>query len=1509
MPYKPDNPGLRPLRALDYDFNMHTNPQRKSILIYGCLALLMALALILRLVGIGKESLWWDEYTSHVYLNAPSLFDFLILNRSLDPLTLPFYYTLEYLWTHYIHDSVITLRLMSIAIGIATIPILYLLGRRMFGTWAGLTAAAMLAVSPTHIHHSQSIRMYVVFIFLSTVVIWSFILLLEKPRLSLWALHGIASLLLYWTHPFAGLVPAVMGAFLLLRLTSRWSFFLRWTLLQCLLFAPTVIYLSSVRFWPQNTTTDWLAPPSLGSLLADIFYDDISAFHWQFRLGHFAQEHAALRMSFDTLTALLLAAALFYIVLSLFRKKCQENARQREYAQLLLVWLFLPPLMLFGVSWLLRPCMFPRYTVHCTLALYLLSGGAVQLLRTRVRQTTAILVLAGFTLLQWAWLQPGPQRTDWRSAGLLLHDQVKENDVVLVENMLWRDVFIHNLKYMTSGPLPVPVSAAGSPSILAAQTALCLGMLPRHCDAGPPPRVWAVIAMDYFEPGPPVAFEECLQRWAIPFERWFFPSIREIYVYRMEQSNAPVPDTMKALFENWDKVTPGKPRGKDDLDHHAMQAFGDLATELALKGRTTPALELLDGIFNESAFAKEVYGNLRQAIATGDNIAGKAKAIQRLWEGYGFRDNGQKAYMRQAFKQAADLDPKHTIANFELGMELAAVKDYQGAREALLRVIDRDGSYRDMLKSLIDSLQTGEDVPAKLDAVNAYRKALMAIASNDPNTAESLLGEAMKRDPTLAAAQLMLGYVLTEQNKYQGADAVLSQYLNMNDSPNVDAVAHMALIQAENNHPEEVRKQLEQLFKKSPGARKVYGPLMTAAQEGRDLQKAAAAIRAFWKGFELRGQGRRDEARDAFALAVEEDPNNAYANLELGLELAVAGETARAAAVLKQAAQLDTSYANMLANLIPALEKNEGVTAKLDAVSAYRNSLFALGRKDTEQAEQDLQQALKLDPQLSEAQLMLGYVLTERDHYDKADEALKQYLKMSDMPDVDAYAHMALIQAEHHRPELVEKTLNLLFEKNPRARKIYGSLYEAVVSEGDYSQAAASIRALWEGFDARREGKEDLAAAAFSKAVKLDPDNTLANLEAGLELAAQNNRPAALEALKRAVDQDPEYGNMLQHLLHDLENGADATGSVKAVRAYRRGLLAQSQGNYEEAVAALGEAVQADMRMDDAHTSRVFNLVILHRYDEALAGIEHYLAGTSTPAAGAYGLLAVIRIAKHDTEAALDAVRTAVTLDPAYGNQFGPVFSAVLEEKDYTKAKAEMDKLKAQGIDLYPLMDGLIQDYLATEPGLDTNEEDNMARKKANTYWKDMVRFAEEDKKAPLLSGGVLFTGSSTARMWDVKKCFPDLPVLNRGFGGSTFSDVVLFADEIMGSHKPDVIVLYSGDNDIARGNSAEQTAADCMAALNRLRAASPQSRIVVLGIKPCASRWEQYPIMQQANALIAEQVKSKENVVFLDLAHLLLGTDGQPLPECYRDDKLHLSDEGYRRWSEALRPYLTQST
>ena len=63
----------------------------------------------------------------------------------------------------------------------------------------------------------------------------------------------------------------------------------------------------------------------------------------------------------------------------------------------------------------------------------------------------------------------------------------------------------------------------------------------------------------------------------------------------------------------------------------------------------------------------------------------------------------------------------------------------------------------------------------------------------------------------------------------------------------------------------------------------------------------------------------------------------------------------------------------------------------------------------------------------------------------------------------------------------------------------------------------------------------------------------------------------------------------------------------------------------------------------------------------------------------------------------------------------------------------------------------------------------------------------------------IVFSGSSSIRFWiDLDKDFIEYDILNRGFGGSIFSDLNYFINELIIKHNPDLIVLYEGDNDIA---------------------------------------------------------------------------------------------------------------
>ena len=92
---------------------------------------------------------------------------------------------------------------------------------------------------------------------------------------------------------------------------------------------------------------------------------------------------------------------------------------------------------------------------------------------------------------------------------------------------------------------------------------------------------------------------------------------------------------------------------------------------------------------------------------------------------------------------------------------------------------------------------------------------------------------------------------------------------------------------------------------------------------------------------------------------------------------------------------------------------------------------------------------------------------------------------------------------------------------------------------------------------------------------------------------------------------------------------------------------------------------------------------------------------------------------------------------------------------------------------------------------------------------KTIAAFEQQDKAKPPPKNAVLFVGSSSIVRWDVKKSFPDLDVINRGFGGSEIADSVHFAPRIIVPYEPRLIVFYAGDNDLAAGKTPERICAD----------------------------------------------------------------------------------------------------
>lgn len=198
----------------------------------------------------------------------------------------------------------------------------------------------------------------------------------------------------------------------------------------------------------------------------------------------------------------------------------------------------------------------------------------------------------------------------------------------------------------------------------------------------------------------------------------------------------------------------------------------------------------------------------------------------------------------------------------------------------------------------------------------------------------------------------------------------------------------------------------------------------------------------------------------------------------------------------------------------------------------------------------------------------------------------------------------------------------------------------------------------------------------------------------------------------------------------------------------------------------------------------------------------------------------------------------------------------------------------------------------------------------------DPARFKAEvdafrawDTKNAVPANSVLFVGSSTIRLWPTAEGFPDLPVVNRGFGGSQISDVNHYVNDLVLKYRPAVVVFYAGDNDINAGKAPDRVAADYRGFVTRVLGARADTRIIFLAIKPSPARWALWAKMQDANDRIRAYSRSVgPQLVFVDVATPMLTSDGQTQPHLYVEDGLHMTPAGYEIWTRILSPIIARA-
>ncbi|MFT5999130.1 MAG: lysophospholipase L1-like esterase [Neolewinella sp.] len=184
-------------------------------------------------------------------------------------------------------------------------------------------------------------------------------------------------------------------------------------------------------------------------------------------------------------------------------------------------------------------------------------------------------------------------------------------------------------------------------------------------------------------------------------------------------------------------------------------------------------------------------------------------------------------------------------------------------------------------------------------------------------------------------------------------------------------------------------------------------------------------------------------------------------------------------------------------------------------------------------------------------------------------------------------------------------------------------------------------------------------------------------------------------------------------------------------------------------------------------------------------------------------------------------------------------------------------------------------------------------------------KFEIVDSKEQPPTDAILFVGSSSIVKWETMgKDLAGHEVINRGFGGSTFNDLIYYADRVIYPYQPKAVFVYEGDNDISVGDTPKEV----LKSAKKLRKMIAKNLggdvpVVFISPKPSLARWELKTQYEAANARLRSFAGKNKNTYYVDVWTPSLQENGAVRDDIFIGDNLHLNAAGYDIWEAAIKP------
>jgi tetratricopeptide (TPR) repeat protein len=573
----------------------------------------------------------------------------------------------------------------------------------------------------------------------------------------------------------------------------------------------------------------------------------------------------------------------------------------------------------------------------------------------------------------------------------------------------------------------------------------------------------------------------------------------------------------------------------------------------------------------ESARAAQVLDNALKTRAAATKLL--------LLRGLVARDKAQLPEAAEFFQKALNVSPENGRAL----VELAAVRLKQGETKTAAELLNK-------------ALET--EIHKTLDAAEEARanmlKGTLAASAPDVKAAEAAFDRAVALDPNSMKIREAYGAFRLARREWEKASkqfesalaggtgsaaayaGAARSYLGLNRLLEADKQINLAVSKDGGNayyiylqgkvaeaigKGDEAFKRYEAALQKKPDlveALAAEGMIhLNRMEKPRAKEKLEAALKV--PGADLTSLqdevigdlaleiGEKDRAREAYARALQKDPDDPMAHAGVGKALAAQGQLAAARKELELAlSQVDTDaniyyeYGSLLRRqgesdaALEALRK----AVKLDSKDPrYRSRLGAIlvERGQFEEAELQLRQAVLMNDRYAEGLFFLARALAGRKNLSEAVDVMKKAVEIE--PDNGEYLyHLGLVFQMGQRVQDAVESFTRAIDKNPKNADAYERLGLNLMFENRFPEAVTAFKKavaldpkrarLWaEVGDAEQQsGDVDGAIRDFQRA--LAQDSTLTGVWTKLGIAYKDKdckgcRTKAQDALKRAAHLDP----------------------------------------------------------------------------------------------------------------------------------------------------------------------------------------------------------------------------------------------------------------------------------------------------------------------------------------------------------------------------------------------------